>query len=290
MPALLVPRESFAWGALRGPAAVVESVRRSCREMDTHDPLDEASSLHLKHHGLDGAQLWLTGNEGFALLRSGQLDLAVAPAARRQSLGTEALEAALTASGPIQAWSHGDHPAAARLAGTHRLDRVRELWVLRRPVSRALPELVAPDDVTLRGYRDSDAEEVLRVNAAAFARHPEQGAMDAANLAERMAEDWFDPEGLIVAVSEGSMVGFHWTKQHSRTVGEVYVLGIDPVAQGRGLGRQLTVAGLGHLEKLGVAQVQLYVEADNLAALRLYTRLGFEHAAADTHAMYSRGW
>ncbi len=84
------------------------------------------------------------------------------------------------------------------------------------------------------------------------------------------------------------MLGFHWTKQHSAELGEVYVVGIDPAAQGRGLGRALTLAGLHHLAGLGVSEVLLYVEADNHAARATYARLGFAHADADTHVMYRR--
>ena len=109
------------------------------------------------------------------------------------------------------------------------------------------------------------------------------------NLAERMAEPWFDPAGLIVAEDpDGSLLGFHWTKQHSPDLGEVYVVAIAPEAQGRGLGRVLTLAGLHHLAGLGVAEVLLYVESDNHPAIAVYSRLGFDHAARDTHVMYAR--
>ena len=84
------------------------------------------------------------------------------------------------------------------------------------------------DGVTIRGYRADDADEVLRVNAAAFAHHPEQGSMDAADLAERMAEPWFDPAGLLVADAGDGLLGFHWTKQHSAELGEVYVVARRP--------------------------------------------------------------
>ncbi len=84
------------------------------------------------------------------------------------------------------------------------------------------------------------------------------------------------------------MLGFHWTKQHDERLGEVYVVGIDPSAQGQGLGRALTLAGLHHLHARGVDEVLLYVESDNTAALATYSRLGFTHADADTHVMYAR--
>jgi mycothiol synthase len=151
-----------------------------------------------------------------------------------------------------------------------------------------LPGPVTREGVTVRGYTPADAAEVLRVNAAAFASHPEQGGMDAANLAERMAEEWFDPAGLLLAVDGDRLLGFHWTKQHSPQLGEVYVVGIDPAAQGRGLGKLLTLAGLHHLAARGVDEVLLYVESDNAPAVAVYAGLGFHHADADTHVMYQR--
>jgi mycothiol synthase len=62
---------------------------------------------------------------------------------------------------------------------------------------------------------------------------------------------------------------------HSDGTGEVYVIGVDPDAQGGGLGRLLTAAGLRYLRDTGCPRVMLYVEADNAAAIKVYQRLGF---------------
>ncbi|MGI8523556.1 MAG: mycothiol synthase [Nocardioides sp.] len=267
--------------------AVVDAVRAVCRAGDGVDPLDEAADLQLKHRGLDGASLWVVGDAGFALLRGTALDLAVAPAVRRAGYGRSLAGAALAdAPTHVDAWSHGDSPGAAALAAEVGFKKARELWVLRRP-SAGVAEPGPVERVTIRSYRPGDETELLRVNAAAFANHPEQGSMDAADLAERMAEPWFDPAGLLVAEDEeGGLLGFHWTKQHSADLGEVYVVGIDPAAQGRGLGRTLTAAGLTHLAGLGVADIELYVESDNAPAVSMYERLGFTHTA--THVRYAR--
>jgi mycothiol synthase len=266
----------------------IERVRDTSREADGTDPVDEAVTLRLKHHGLGGTGAWVTG-EGFALRHEGSLDLAVDPTSRGRGLGGALGALAVAEPGPLTAWSHGDHPAAAALARRWGFARTRELWVMRRPAAVPLPAAEPPAGVRIRDFGASDADAVLAVNAAAFAHHPEQGSLDAAGLAERMAEPWFDPAGLLLAVDDdGALLGFHWTKQHDASLGEVYVVGVSPAAQGRGLGRVLTVAGLQHLAARGVAEVLLYVESDNTPARRLYEDLGFQHTAADTHVQYQR--
>ncbi len=279
--------------------AAIEEARAACRSHDGSDPLDEAATLRLKHHGLTGIGAWVVDG-GFALRRGTEVDLAVAPGRRGQGLGGRLAALATNDPGGLTAWSHGDDPAAASLATRLGFARVRELWVMRRPTALPLPPTELPEGVSIRDYGTGDAEALLAVNAAAFAHHPEQGGLDAAGLAERTAEEWFDPAGLLLAVDSddrqqaqpssgpGRLLGFHWTKQHDAATGEVYVVGVSPDAQGRGLGRVLTVAGLHHLASRGVREVILYVESDNTAARRLYEGLGFGHAPADTHVQYRR--
>ena len=261
------------------------AVRREAEATDHADPLDEAGRMALAHSGLDGAALWLHGSDGFALLRGHGLDLAVRPGARGSGVGTALAVAALTeAPADVTAWSQVDHPAARTIAGRVGLAATRELWVMARDASPV--EVPAVDGVTIRGFQPADAAEVVRVNAEAFAHHPEQGSMDAANLAERMGEPWFDAAGLLVADAGDGLLGFHWTKQHSADLGEVYVVAVDPAAQGRGLGRALTAAGLTHLASLGVRRIILYVESVNAPAIATYSHLGFDHT--ETHVQYSR--
>jgi mycothiol synthase len=275
------------------PSPPIEDVRAiltiaaRAEEEDGAAPLDEATTLALRAGAVDAHLV----HGGFTLLRDGELTLVVDPPERGAGLGRQLLGRVLASyDGPLAAWSHGNHPAAARLAEDHDFARVRDLWVMRRRASEPLPVAKAIPGVTVRGFEEADTEALLAVNAASFAAHPEQGAMDATDFAARTAEPWFDPAGLLVAVDDdGRLVGFHWTKRHSRDVGEVYVVGVSPEAQGRGLGKALTLAGLHHLDAKRVEEVILYVESDNAAAIALYSGLGFTHADADTHVMYRRG-
>ncbi|MDN5746021.1 MAG: mycothiol synthase [Nocardioidaceae bacterium] len=268
--------------------AALAQIRSACLDHDGVDPLDEAATLRLDHHGLAGIDAWVHA-EGFALRRGDEVELAVTPAARRRGHGTRLAAAACARRGFLTAWSHGDHRGAASLAARFDFVRERELWVMRRAAGDGLAQVQRPAGVKIRSFEPADAQALLAVNRDAFADHPEQGALDLPGLDERMAEPWFDPAGLLLAVDQDDeLLGFHWTKQHSEALGEVYVVGVSPQAQGRGLGRVLTLAGLRYLFAQGVGEVLLYVEADNAPARRLYEHLGFGHAATDTHVQYQR--
>jgi mycothiol synthase len=67
----------------------------------------------------------------------------------------------------------------------------------------------------------------------------------------------------------------------------VYIVGVDPSEQGRGLGPALTLVGLRSLRARGLADVLLYVDESNVAAVKTYTRLGFARHATDV--LYRRG-
>lgn len=244
----------------------------------------------------EGAHLLAVGPPGTVagylnLTPQGTVELVVHPAARGRGIGTALMRAALEHSSvPVRVWAHGTLPVAKALAATLGLRAVRELVQMRRPLAGVTHPGV-PRGVSIRTYSGShDDPELLRVNNAAFSWHPEQGGWTDSDLAERFAEPWFDPRGLFLAFDErGALRGFHWTKVHDDRLGEVYVLGVDPAAQGRGLGRVLTAVGLDHLrQRLGSedqAAVILYAESDNVAAIKTYESLGFRRSSVDTAYM-----
>jgi mycothiol synthase len=220
-------------------------------------------------------------------------ELVVHPDARRRGVGSAMARTGLSEGGDdARIWAHGNLEPARATAAALGLVTVRELLQMRRPLAD-LPPVSVPDGVRITTYSGPpDDAELLRVNNAAFAWHPEQGGWTEAELAERRSEPWFDPAGIFLAVDEqtGTLLGFHWTKVHAAPrgevhaadLGEVYVVGVDPAAQGRRLGGALTLIGLHHLaDRLPGGAVMLYVEADNSAAVKTYQRLGFEVFSVD---------
>src|SRR5262249_43826968 len=159
----------------------------------------------------------------------------------------------------------------------------------RRASGPRLPPPRLADGTTARAFGTAHVEdEWVGLKARAFASHPEQGAWTREDLDVREREPWYDPDGFFLAVRDGKLVGFHWTKVHSQAggaagpapgdeeaVGEGYGGGAGRGRRGAGLGRALTVVGLRYLRSRGLSQVMLYVDESNLAAISLYTSLGF---------------
>jgi mycothiol synthase len=276
-----VSPDEFDWSSEDGPAAEVRRIARASTAHDHAITLNEQAVLQLKNRGLRDGDLWLGGG-GFALRHSDVLDLAVHPESRRQGVGTALAVEAAPEGRKVDAWSHGDHPGAARLAELFGVPRERELVIMRRPLSDLEPVQV-PDGVEIRSFQPGDEQALLDVNASAFAHHPEQGHMTLEDFRERTGESWFDPAGLFLAVPAGGgeppLLGFHWTKVHrdeDPPYGEVYVVAVNPKAAGRGLGTVLTRVGLQHLQDQGLSSVLLYVDGDNDPAIAVYTGQGFE--------------
>jgi mycothiol synthase len=211
-------------------------------------------------------------------------EFVVHPEHRRRGVGGALLAALLErAHGPLWVWAHGEHPGALRLVQRAGLVSRRELFQLRRGLAEPIPSRPLPDGVALRAFVPGhDEAAVVRVNHRAFAWHPEQSRLDVHELTLLETQPWFDPQGFLLAVdSADRLLGFHWTKVHSDGLGEVYVLAVDPDAQGTGLGSALTVAGLVYLRAREAPEAILYVDSDNTAALRTYQKLGFAHHHTD---------
>lgn len=296
------PEITVAPSLTAADVAAVDALVRDATTADGVAPLNEQSLLRLHDPDATGVlHLRATtdaGLAGYAIAEVGSsdepvvLECVVAPARRRHGLGRRLVAAVAdeAAGREIRAWAHGDLPGSCELAAATDFQRVRVLLRLEAPLHEPLEEPLAPDGVTFRTFRPgADDAAWLALNARAFADHPEQGSMTQPDLDQRITADWFDADGFFLAERGGELVGFHWTKvttEGIESVGEVYVVGVDPAAQGIGLGSTLTRLGLVHLQRRGIRTVELYVEGDNGPALTVYRRLGFTDAARDV--MYAR--
>jgi mycothiol synthase len=304
MPPTLAPRDRERPLTAEESEAVLALAEEAARH-DGFAPLSEQFRLSVASREVDGVDHVLALDAqgavvGYAQYRTGadgeppSAELVVAPDARRRGVG-RALVTALPHDARV--WSHGSGAvgsAASSFAAALGLEPVRRLHVMGRSLQSG-PPWSAPDvppAYAVRTFeRGRDEDGWLALNAAAFAHHPEQGSLRRPDLEQRIAQPWWDPAGLILVVDADDpdrLAASHWTKVDppGGDVGEVYVVAVSPDRQGQGLGRLVTVLGLDHLRSLGLDRVVLYVDEENVAAVRTYAALGFTDL--EVHEQFAR--
>lgn len=274
--------------------ANVSELLDAAARADGRRPLSDHLYLDLVNGGMDGFTGFLASEPGhdhpvaYAQISRGNdsyaFELVIHPHHRYEmaTIGPELIDAALDViandgGGTVNWWVFEPTTAHTALASDAGMHRGRSLYQMRRSLPTDMP--VTIDTRAFVPGADDDAW--LRVNNRAFSGHGEQGGWTLDTFCQRQQEHWFDPEGFRVHDVDGQMAGFCWTKIHEPTttddarLGEIYVIAVDPDFHGRGLGRQLTLAGLDHLAGRGITTGMLYVDADNIPAVSLYEHLGF---------------
>ena len=273
--------------------AEVSELLQAAASADGHRPLGEHKWLDLVEGGRAGFAGFVARDTnrsgvlvGYAQLTRGPgswaIERVVHPDSRTPdgSVAIDLVNAALAevasqGGGHVHLWVPKPGETDDLIAKQARMSQGRVLYQMRAP----LPVSSPASNITTRAFEPGvDEDAWLQVNNAAFAQHPEQGSWTLDTLLRREAEPWFDPAGFLVYSEHGSIAGSCWTKVHADEqppVGEIYVISVDPSHQGKGLGRQLLLAGLEYLTTAGVETAMLYVDSHNTRALSLYEAIGF---------------
>lgn len=272
-----------------------EAARALIALAERHDGVSPVSDQALLAAN-QGQRTMLVFTEGDAsvaagIIGDGEVDLVVHPEVRGRGVGTEALRILLAqAPSALRAWAHGENPAAEALLSHAGFTPVRSLFRMALdtsllPVDGRDPEqLQPPTGFTLRRFsanRSEDIDAWVTVNAAAFATHPEQGRITAADFRLVAEEPWFDANDLfLLAAADGTLAGSTWVKtlageSASPPECELYALGIHPTYAGHGLGRFLLDVTLARMAQHHPSRVTLYVDGDNERAVQLYLKAGF---------------
>ena len=278
----------------------------SATDKDGVPPVAEHVLLHLRHGGdkSDVHLLAMKENQvaGYAHLdltdqvEGPSAELVISPKFRNQGIGKELVkELKAQAGSRLRLWSHGDLPGAQNIATANGFTHTRTVIQMRRSLTDAIPEI--DNSIPIRNFLPTiDNKAWITANNLAFANHPEQSDWSEHDLEIRTKEEWFDPKGFLISEVDNEIAGFCWTKihgghshKHSDTesehdhdpIGEIYIMGVNPKHQGKGIGRAVTIAGLKHLRYQGIFSAMLYVDAENKSAIKLYEGLGFKEWGRD---------
>ncbi len=230
-------------------------------------------------------------------LGNGTCDLGVDPEYRRQGIGSSLLDEVITRK-PSDwlgyVWAHGTLLGAQSLAGRFSLKPARELLVMEHELgfvqkNGSVPpkgEVISLDFVPLDVSNSDDVDALVTLNSQAFASHPEQGILTHDDFRERFSQPWFDPNLLnfIVRTDNQQKVGFIWLKPESLADVELYVLGVHPDFQGRGIAKVALNWMKAKVHECGFNLVRLYVDRSNFPAVHSYEKTGFN--VTEVHTCY----
>lgn len=215
-----------------------------------------------------------------------RVDLTLARRAdgRNLSVTFERIPAELLAlvSGPLELWLRGAEPSDVAAAQALGFVEQKRLHVLGLAAVEQADRRPPPAGIVIERSTAAHTDAVGRMFS--IAHGDADDGWDEEGLAVRRDSDWFRFADVLLAWSVRTetppdapreLVGIHWMKRRSATVGEVHNLVVHPEHQGRGIGAALLDAGLAHLFATGCAEVLLWVDADNTPALELYRSRGF---------------
>ena len=192
-------------------------------------------------------------------------------------------------------WARAHDPWVEHIASGLDFVEHRKLHQMRIPLTPKIQDQFRNGSASTRSFvLNQDEDDWLRLNNSAFASHEEQGGWTREQLARRLEASWFHPDDLRLYPTSGAISAFCWTKRHQADLhepelGEIYAIAVDPSESGKGLGKQMVMAGFSHLANTGIALGMLYVDSDNTAAMQLYESIGMEVHHTDRAYRWIRG-
>ena len=283
-------------------------------EIDGARPFSEHVEIHLRSGGDRPVIHLLAEDTNKKIVGYGHLDttdlvagpsgeLVVHPDFRRKGIATQIVNEMkkMIHDQQLRLWSHGDTISARNFSKKLEFESVRNVIQMRRSLFSPIATFNFPPNYNLRQFDPvSDTEIFLAINKESFTELPDQSSWTKKDLELRLAEDWFSASGFVLLENDKKeVVGFCWTKVHGQDhkhekddghkhldhghepIGELYVLGVHPSQQGKGLGKSLMLWGLSHLRRNGLDSAMLYVDSNNQKAIKLYEEVGFNFWGLD---------
>ena len=161
--------------------------------------------------------------------------------------------------------------------------RIRRFLELRLDLSEAHLLKANQTASLFRHMRHGEEDKLLQIQNRSFANTWGYSPNTIEEIIYRTSLPNCSPEDIIMAYDADKPIGYCWTKidlGEDKTIsgskGRIYMLGVNQDHRGKGVGRQVLLAGLSHLKGKGIRVVELTVDSENRAAYALYKSVGFQ--------------
>jgi GNAT superfamily N-acetyltransferase len=149
------------------------------------------------------------------------------------------------------------------------------------------PRALETPGYIIRSCSIDEASQIKDVSTKAFAGyfghyHADQ-RLDKTKCDE-VYQDWAyrscayktDRDDVLVAEENGKLIAFATMRLNTDSEGEGVLFGVDPDHQGKGIYKQLILAGIDWCQKRGCQQMIVSTQISNIAVQKVWVRVGFE--------------
>lgn len=151
-------------------------------------------------------------------------------------------------------------------------------WGMGIELKKNIPSAIWPNGVTVRHYIPGvDDERLHQAFNEAFADHWNSKSSTLEEFLQRTEREGFHPTLWSLAMVEGEVVGFVFSKKGADNKAEITHLGVRRSKRKQGLGLALLHHAFGQLYEEGISKVHLNVDSENITgAPRVYEAAGME--------------
>jgi len=218
------------------------------------------------------------------------LDCRVHPGHRKKGLGTALFNNAMSRSTELGVRvAHvnigEDNVVAGRILLELGFSFVRRFLELRLDIGRVDGLGIHPA-IECYYLRPGEEDKLTELQNRAFAGTWGYNPNTVEKITFRINSSTCSREDIVLTYERDSAIGCWWTgiicEEGIPSVrkGRIHMLGVAPDYRGKGIGRELMIAGLTRLKNRGLRIAELTVDSENRAARALYQSLGFEIQAS----------
>ena len=145
-----------------------------------------------------------------------------------------------------------------------------------------LPDM-GPSEFVIRSLGPDEEDKLTQIQNRSFAGSWGFNPNTPDEIAYRINLSSCSPGNIMIVYLKNKPIGYCWTRifAEERSAagslkGEIHMLGVDPDYRGKGIGRNVLLAGLADLKTKGVTIVELTADGEEPVALGLYASVGFE--------------